>query len=385
MQGVLSRQRIPALAAACLVALTACRARQVEPKSNHNSQIPPQPAPVKILYPAAPGSFVRVVARLRPSLINLHARSPVAGGPATTLPPRRGADDPFYAASPLRDRVEKSLGSAVILDRQGHALTSMAILGQSAEIRARLHDGRILPVKLVGRDVDTGIAVIRLVLPKTGKPLVLTPAPLGDSAQLRPGDWVVAVGDPFGTAPYVSAGLVSSPGASKGLTLTHPGYFSFISTDARINAANVGGPLINTSGEVVGINVMADDRQRAMSFAVPINLIRHVLPTLLKHGRVTRSWLGIYVKPVTTAQATKIGLGKARGALVSEVIAGGPAARAGVRVGDVILRFDGKAVIRHQDLAYATARAMSGKTVLVKLWRQSREHVVSLRLQRKPQ
>jgi serine protease Do len=385
MQGVLSGLRVGALLAACLVTLTACRARQVDHKSNQNSQIPPAPAPVKILYPAAPGSFVRVVARLRPSLVNLHARSPVAGGPAASLPPRRGADDPFYAASPLRDRVEKSLGTAVILDRQGHALTSMAILGQSAEIRARLHDGRILPVKLVGRDVDTGIAVVRLQLPKTGKPLVLKPAPYGDSAQLRPGDWVVAVGDPFGTAPYVSAGLVSSPGASKGLTLTRPGYFSFISTDARINAANVGGPLINTSGEVVGINVLFDGRQHAMSFAVPINMIRDVLPTLLKHGRVTRSWLGIYAKPVTAAQATKIGLGKARGALVSEVIAGGPAAQAGLRVGDVILQFDGKAVIRHQDLAYAAARAVSGKTVLVKVWRQSKEHVLSLRLQRKPQ
>jgi serine protease Do len=388
MQGVLSSlaqgQRIKLLAAACLVALTACRARQVAPKSNDNTQIPPKPAPVKILYPAAPGSFVRVVARLRPSLINLHARSPVAGGPATTLPPRRSADDPFYAASPLRDRVERSLGTAVILDRKGHALTALAILGQATELRARLHDGRILPARLVGRDVDTGIAVVRLALPKSGKPVVLTPAPYGDSAQLRPGDWVVAVGDPFGTAPYVSAGLVGSPGASKGLTLTRPGYFSFISTDARINAANVGGPLINASGEVVGINVLFDHRRRAMGFAVPINLIRDVLPALLKHGRVTRSWVGIYVQPVTAALAAKAGLGKPRGALVSEVIAGGPAALAGLKLGDVILQFDGKAVSRHQDLAYAAARMPSGKTVLVKVWRGGREHVLSLRLQRKP-
>jgi len=373
------------LTAAGLLALTACRAQQVAPKTNNNSQILPKPAPVKILYPSAPGSFVRVAARLRPSLVNLHAGSAVAGGPSTILPPRRSVDDPFYAASPLRDRVEKSLGTAVILDRQGHALTTRAILGQSAQIRARLHDGRILPVKLVGWDADTDIAVVRLELPQTGKPVVLTPATYGDSAQLRSGDWVVAVGDPFGTAPYVSAGLVSSPGASKGLTLNRPGYFSFISTDARINAANVGGPLINSSGEVVGINVLFDHRQRALSFAVPINLIRDVLPTLLKHGRVTRSWLGIYAKPVTATRAAKVGLGKSRGALVSEVIAGGPAAQAGLRVGDVILQFDGKTVARHQDLAFAAARATSGKTVLVKVWRGGGEHVLSLRLERKPQ
>jgi serine protease Do len=387
MQGVLSSAwgRSAFFAAACLLALTACRARQKAQQANNNAQIPPKPAPVKILYPAAPGSFVRVVARLRPSLINLHARSPVAGGPATALPPRRATDDPFYAASPLRDRVEKSLGSAVILDRKGHALTALRMLGNAAELFARLHDGRILPVTLVGRDTDLGIAVVRLKLPKTGKPVVLTPAPYGDSAQLRPGDWVVAAGDPFGTSPYVSAGLVSSPGASRGLTLARPGYFSFIATDARINVANVGGPLINVSGEVVGINVLADDRERPLGFAVPINLIRDVLPTLLAHGQVTRSWLGIYAKAVTEALARKAGLGKARGALVSEVIAGGPAAQAGLRVGDVILQFDGKAVTRHADLAFAATRAPSGRTVLVKVWRGGREHVLSVRPQRKPQ
>ncbi len=384
MQGILGGPRVALILAAGL-GVAACRARRPEKQTNEAPTLLPRPAPVKILYPTAPGSFVRVSARLRPSLVNLHARAAVSGGPATALPPRRGADDPFFAASPMRERVARSLGTALILDRKGYALTALSVLGQAAQVLARLHDGRVLKVKLVGRDVDTGVAVLRLVLPATGKPVVLTPARLGDSSQLRPGDWVVAVGDPFGTAPYLSAGLVGSPGAARGLTLARPGYFSFISTDARINVANVGGPLVNAAGEVVGINVMLDDRQRAMGFAVPINMIRDVLPTLLRDGQVTRSWVGIYARPVTRALATRLGMGKPRGALVGEVIPGGPGARAGLRPGDVILEFDGKRVVRHQDLAFAAAREPSGKTVQVKIWRHRREHLLSLELQRKPQ
>ncbi|MFH2009091.1 MAG: trypsin-like peptidase domain-containing protein [bacterium] len=386
-----SRPPCPALAqlwwlcALSLVGPMSCRSRREADSKSNASQIPPQPAPVKILYPAAPGSFVRLIKRLRPSLVHLHATSAIAGGPATTLPVRQGADDPYYATSPLRDRVERSLGTGVILDRQGHVLTALRVLRHATEIRARLHDGTDVSAKVVGQDPDTGIGVLLLQQPAGGRLLRLTPAPYGSSSQLRPGDWVVAAGDPFGTQPYVSAGLVSSPGAPKGLTLSRPGYFSFIMTDARINAANAGGPLVNQSGEVVGINVTFDDRQRQLGFAVPINMIRDVLPTLLKHGRVSRSWVGIYVKEVTPQHATTLGLVPARGALVSEVVAGGPAAQAGLQVGDVVLSFDGKAVTKHQELTFAAARTPSGRTVLVKVWRGKREHVLSLRLERKPE
>jgi len=369
----------------CLVGPLSCRSRREADSKTNPSQIPPKPAPVKILYPAAPGSFVRLVKRLRPSLVHLHAPSAIAGGPAITLPVRRGADDPYYATSPLRERVERSLGSGVILDRQGHVLTALRVLRHASEIRARLHNGTVLQAKVVGQDPDTGIGVLKLQQPAGGKLLQLTPAAYGSSSQLKPGDWVVAVGDPFGTQPYVSAGLVSSPGAPKGLTLSRPGYFSFIMTDARINAANAGGPLVNASGEVVGINVTFDDRQRQIGFAVPINMIRDVLPTLLKHGRVSRSWVGVYVKEVTPKHAQTIGLRPVRGALVSEVVAGGPAGLAGLVVGDVILSFDGKAVTTPLELTFAAARTPSGRTVLVKVWRGKREHVLSLRLERKPQ
>ncbi len=388
MQGRLTI-RGPALTL-CLVGLAAlatggCRARREPARGNAASAVPPRPAPVRLLRPAAPGSFVRVVRRIRPTLVNLHARSPVAGGPGSLLPAPRGRDAPLLASSPLRERVERSLGTGVIINAQGHVLTALSVVRSAAEIRARLSDGTVVPTRLVGRDPDTGIAVLALQLTGKAAGRSLAAAPLGDSSLLKTGDWVVAAGDPFGTAPYVSAGLVSSVGSSKGLTLSRPGYFSFITTDARINVANAGGPLLNTAGEVVGINVVFDDRDRPIGFAVPINVIRDVLPTLLKHGEVSRSWLGIYVKAVTADHARKIGLGAPRGALVTEVVPGGPAALAGLRAGDVILAFGGHAIARHVELTFAASRTPSGKTVVVKIWRDGKEHALSVRPERKPQ
>jgi S1-C subfamily serine protease len=383
---LIDRQRpafVLALIVSMILALGACRARRTEKKSA--SAVPTKPPPVRLLYPPAPGSFVRLVSRIRPALVNLYASSPVAGGPQTLLPAPKGTDAPFLAESPLRERVTRSLGSGVIFNRQGHVLTALRVIRNAPDLRARLHDGTTAPLKIVGQDPDTGIAVLQILRPARGTLRPLVPAPLGDSALLKPGEWVLAVGDPFGTTPYVSAGLVSSAGASKGLTLARPGYLSFIATDARINLANAGGPLLNASGQVVGINMVFDDEARPLGFSVPINLVRDVLPTLLKHGQVARSWVGIYVKPVTVAAAQKTGLGGARGALVSEVVPGGPAAQAGIRAGDIILEFDGKAVGRHMELTFAAARTPSGKTVIVKLWRDRREHALSLRLERKPQ
>lgn len=365
--------------------LGACRSRPEPPSESSNHLVPPKPAPVRLLRPGAPGSFARVTTAIRPSLVHLHARSPVSGGPAVLLPEPRSEDAPLYAASPLRERVERSLGSGVIINRQGHLLTTLHVIRNAAEVLARLHDGTELGTTLVGRDDDTGVALLQLVAPAGKRAPSYVPAPLGDSTLLQPGDWVVAVGDPFGTTPYLSAGLVSSPGVSKGVTLSQPGYFSFIASGARVHAGNAGGPLLNAAGEVVGINVTFEDRERPLSFGVPINVIRDVLPTLLRHGQVDRSWLGIYVQEVPTERATALGLGAPRGALVTEVVQGGPAALAGLRSGDVVLEFDGKTIARHLDLSFAAARTPSDKTVVVKLWRDRREHALSVRLERKPQ
>ena len=146
-----------------------------------------------------------------------------------------------------------------------------------------------------------------------------------------------------------------------------------------------GSSLLSVAGELMGINVVFDDRERQLGFAVPVDMIREVLPTLLKHGQVVRSWIGCYVKAVTDQLASQRGLPSKRGALVSEVIAGGPAAQAGLQVGDVVLSFDGRPIARHQDLAYAATRTPPGKTVLIKVWRGRGQHVLSLRPTRKPE
>lgn len=339
---------------------------------------------MKILYPAAPGSFVKVVAGIRSSLVNLFSTGPVAGGPLSVLPPRRGADDPFFAHSPIREQLERSLGTGVILDRAGHVLTALPVVQTAREIKARLPGGEVVDAQVVGTDPDTGVAVLRLSGAALA-PATLTPAPLGDSGQLQVGDWVVAVGVPFGSEPYVSAGLISSPGAPRGPTLTRPGYLSFIMTDARINAANSGGPLLNVSGEVIGLCVAWGARERDVGFAVPASLLRELLPTLIQHGQVNRGWVGIYVVAAPEALARQAGQPPGRGALVSEVIQGGPADRAGIRPGDLLLEFDGRALAGHQDLPLVAARTPADQVVQVKLWRSGQLHSVSLRLERKPQ
>jgi len=348
--------------------------------------VPPKPAPIRLLRPAAPGSFSEVITRVRPALVNLQARSPASGGPAGLLPEPRSTDAPLLAASPLRARVERSLGTGVIFNRQGYVLTALSVIRNASEVRARLSDGTVLATELVGRDEETSVAVLRLLRPKgkrASRPFV--PAPLGDSSLLRPGDWVVAVGDPFGTSPYASAGLVSAPGATRAITLARPGSFSFIATDARISHLNVGGPLLNVAGEVVGINLLLDARQRPMGFAVPIALVRPILPTLLARGEVERAWLGIYVKAVPAEKAKSLGLAGPRGAFVSEVVPGGPADQAGIQAGDVILAFGRSAISHHVELTYLATRAPVGKSVVVKVWRGGREHTLTVRPQRKPQ
>ena len=149
------------LALGVLAGVAGCRARRSE-SGKQPPAVPGKPAAVRLLRPAAPGSFVRVVRRIRPALVNLHARSPVAGGPGALLPAPRSNDAPLLASSPLRERVERSLGSGVIFNAQGHLLTTLSVIRNATEIRARLHDGTVLPARLVGRDDDTGIAVLRL-------------------------------------------------------------------------------------------------------------------------------------------------------------------------------------------------------------------------------
>ena len=225
---------------------------------------------------------------------------------------------------------------------------------------------------MVGRDPKTDIAVIKIHAEGN-----LPTAPLGDSDRLEVGEWVLAIGNPFGLEHTVTAGIVSA----KGRHIGAGPYDDFIQTDASINPGNSGGPLINMRGEVVGINTALFSRGGSnigIGFAIPINLIKELLPQLKEQGKVTRGWLGVVIQRVTPAIAEPLGLDKATGALVAEVLKGTPAEQGGMRVGDVIIEFDGREVKESNDLPIIVAQTPVGREVSVKVLREGGEVVLSV-------
>jgi serine protease Do len=217
----------------------------------------------------------------------------------------------------------------------------------------------------VGRDPKTDIALIRVKSPKP-----LTALPVGDSAAVRPGDWVVAIGNPFGLSHTVTAGIVSATGRN----LNTGPYDDFIQTDAAINPGNSGGPLLNLSGEVVGINTMINAQANTIGFAVPSNLAKTILPQLRSAGRVTRGWLGVVIQPITPELAESFKLEDKAGALVSKVDPQGPAADAGIQRGDVVVEFDGRKIDQMEQLPRIVAETTVGKEVEVVVLREGKRH-----------
>jgi serine protease Do len=217
----------------------------------------------------------------------------------------------------------------------------------------------------VGRDKPADVAVLRV------EDHALTPLKLGDSDAVEVGDWVVAIGNPFGLSHTVSAGILSARGRThedvKGLDET--GYFNFLQTDAAINQGNSGGPLLNLHGEVVGINSAIRANANNIGFAIPINMVKELLPSLLRDGKVSRSGLGVRVDPVNESEATRLGRPDRKGALVKMVSPGGGAERAGLAVGDVILAFDGKVVVDPNQLRWVASLAGVGRAVPVRVQR----------------
>ncbi len=352
----------PALVVLVVSLASGCRERN----PGHDAAVPrtaPTPRaptkPVRIIYPAAPGSFVDLASDLRPSVVTIRSTAKVPNGPASMFP---GTGDDY------------SLGSGFIIDRKGHVVTNDHVIARAREIRVVVADGTELAATVIGRDPKLDLAVLKIdASPK------LTPAALGDSDQLQVGEWVVALGNPFADELTVSAGIVSALGRTSETLVgpTRHRYRSCLQTDAAINAGNSGGPLVNTAGEVIGINTAIDKRGSAVGFALPINRAKRMIPLLVDEGRPTRAWLGIFIHPVTRQVAQERAMASVTGALVSEVIAGGPAAKAGIKAGDVILRFDGSDV-NHQNFPWLAATTGVGNPIEVVVWRNQGETVLSL-------
>ncbi len=257
----------------------------------------------------------------------------------------------------------RSLGSGFIISADGHILTNAHVVDGADEVLVKLTDKREFKAKVLGADKRTDVALIKIEASN------LPVAKLGDSVKLKVGEWVVAIGSPFGFENSVTAGIVSA----KGRSLAHENYVPFIQTDAAINPGNSGGPLFNMKGEVVGINSQIYSRSggsMGVSFAIPIDLAMEVQSQLKAKGKVSRGRLGIGIQEVSKELADSFNLGKPQGALVASVEKGLAADKAGIEVGDIILKFDGKAVAESSDLPRMVGATKPGSKVVIQIWRK---------------
>jgi len=319
--------------------------------------------------------FVVLSKKMKPLVVNISTTQvSEARGPHEFGNPF-GEDDPFNefwrrffgGPNPRGPQRQRSLGSGFIVDSDGSILTNNHVVENAQKIMVRLADDQEYEAKVIGRDPKTDIAVIKIEAKKA-----LPAASFGDSDRLEVGEWVVAIGNPFGLDSTVTSGIVSA----KGRHIGQGPYDNFIQTDASINPGNSGGPLINLRGEVIGINTAIFSRTGGnigIGFAIPINLVKELLPQLRGKGKVTRGYLGVLIQKVTPEIAESLGMDRARGALVANVSKDGPAEKAGVKVGDVIVEFDGAEVRDSSDLPIIVARTPVDKKVRMKVLRDKRE------------
>ncbi|HLP97319.1 MAG TPA: DegQ family serine endoprotease [Sideroxyarcus sp.] len=291
--------------------------------------------------------------------------------------PNLPENDPFYEffrrfAPPVpREQESQSLGSGFIISADGYILTNAHVVDRADKITVRLTDKREFKARVIGTDKRTDVALLKIEA--TGLPKVV----MGNPELLKVGEWVLAIGSPFGFDSSVTAGIVSA----KGRSLPQENFVPFIQTDVAINPGNSGGPLFNMKGEVVGINSQIYSRSggyMGLSFSIPIDVAMDVVNQLRSSGKVTRGRIGVSIQEVTRELADSFGLPKAAGALISGVEKGGPADKAGVRPSDVILKFDGKAVNSSSDLPRIVASSKPGSKVIVQLWRKGSTLDVSL-------
>ena len=315
----------------------------------------------------APDSFADLANQLLPTVVNIATTQTLKAGSAEAqqlpdLPPDSPLQQLFKDYMNQDKNVPHhitSLGSGFIIDASGLIVTNNHVIDQADEITVTLNDGTSLPAKVVGRDEKTDLALVRV---KAKGPLPF--AHFGDSDHARIGDWVIAIGNPFGLGSTVTAGIVSA----RNRDIAAGPYDDFIQTDAPINRGNSGGPLFDMAGNVVGVNseiYSPTGGSVGIGFAIPANMVRKVVDELRQYGETRRGWMGVRVQPVTAEIAEGFGLPSTTGALVADVTAGGPAAKAGLQPGDLIVGFDGKPVADQRTLPRIVADTPVGKSVTV--------------------
>jgi len=322
--------------------------------------------------------FVKLAEKLMPATVNISTTKIVKRRKRSNQQPFREGDpfrdffgdeffDKFFGQMPQRDYKLRSLGSGFIIDEEGYIITNNHVIEEADEIKVRLSDKEEYDAKIVGKDLKTDIALIKID-PPNGLPVV----ELGNSDELKVGEWVMAIGNPFGLDQTVTVGIVSA----KWRKLGAGPYENFIQTDAAINQGNSGGPLFNARGEVVGVNTAifsTTGGNIGIGFATPINLAKNVVKQLKEKGKVVRGWLGVIVQTVTPELADSFGLKDRKGALVADVEEGAPADEAGIKKGDIIIAFDGKEIEEMSELPLVVAQTQVGKKVDVTILRNGKE------------
>ena len=321
--------------------------------------------------------FADLVEKQGPAVVNISTTQIIRNAPGFPAIPE---GDPFYEffrrfapqmPQVPREQASQSLGSGFIISADGYIMTNAHVVDSAEKITVRLTDKREFRAKVIGADKRTDVALLKIEASD------LPTISMGDPGKLRVGEWVVAIGSPFGFDSSVTAGIVSA----KGRSLPQDNFVPFIQTDVAINPGNSGGPLFNMNGEVVGINSQIYTRSggsMGLSFAIPIDVATQVTEQLRSSGKVTRGRIGVTIQELTRELAESFGLSKPNGALISSVEKNAPADKAGIEASDVILKFDGKPVDNSSDLPRIVATTKPGSKVVVELWRKGESKLVTV-------
>jgi len=347
-------------------------------RTERPAQVTAPTAPVlPVQMPLNTGSFAGVAEAIKPAVININTVSKGGPGGRTPFEEFFGEDffKRFFGDAPERIP-QRSLGSGVIVDATGIALTNAHVVEKATEIEVITLDGSKHKAKVVGADKKTDLAVLKL---DDGKAQFKF-ARLGDSDRMQVGDWVIAVGSPFGLQATVTAGIVSA----KARNIGQGPFDDFIQTDAAINPGNSGGPLVNMQGEVIGINTAIVAGGSGIGFAIPSNMAKKIYTEINSKGRVTRGWLGVSIQPLTPELAKSFNAKDTKGVLVSDVIPDSPAAKAGLKPGDILLDFDGKKVEAPADLQRTVGLTQPGQDAKMKVWRDQSEKTIDIKIGEAP-
>jgi len=360
-------------------ALGAFTATRAELRRSPAAQTPVAPLPiVPVQMPPQGGTFAAIADAIKPAVININTFA--RGGLQGRTPFEEFFGEEFYRRffGEVPERIpQRSLGSGVIVDPTGIALTNAHVVERATEIEVVTLDGGKHKAKVIGVDKKTDLAVLKL---DDGKG-TFKYARLGDSDRMQVGDWVLAVGSPFGLQATVTAGIISA----KARQLDQGPFDDFLQTDAAINPGNSGGPLVNMQGEVVGINTAIVAGGSGIGFAIPSNMARKIYTELRDKGRVTRGWLGVSIQQLTPELARSFGARESKGVLINEVVPDSPAAKAGLKPGDILLEFEGRPMEASSDLQRAVGFFSPEHVAKVKVWRDQGEKILEIKVGQAPE